>query len=260
MLEVKNLGYNIGSQRILEAINAYFSPGQFSMIIGPNGSGKSTLLKIISNEIKGFSGSVLYEQKEMVYSSRAELAKARAVLSQQSDLSFPLSVEDVVMMGRYPHFTSQPSSMDHLIVTLMLEKMDITSLRYRNYLTLSGGEKQKTHFARVLAQITAPPENGCRYLFLDEPIAFMDLNYQHEFLRIARSLARENTVVIAVVHDLNLALQYADRVLALNKGRVIGDSTPEKVITPKLIDEMYKIKSNLITPSESHFPVLITGI
>jgi iron complex transport system ATP-binding protein len=260
MLEVRKLGLKIGEKVILEDVTASFLPGQFSMIIGPNGSGKSTLLKIIGQETAHYTGSVYYANEKSLHSGRHRLSKIRAVLSQHSDLSFPLSVEEVVMMGRYPHFSFQPTKYDQLILDQVLDKMDIKHLRHRNYLTLSGGEKQKTHFARVLAQIWDVPEKECRYLFLDEPIAFMDLNYQHEFLRIARSFARDHTVVIAVVHDLNLALQYADRVLALNKGRVIGDDVASKVITASLIEEMYNIQSNFLKDPRIPFPVMITGI
>ncbi len=259
MLEVNRVGYQIGSHKILEDVSASFLPGKLSMIIGPNGSGKSSLLKIMSNEIHAYTGSIVYEGKELAIKDTVRLAKIRAVLSQHSELSFPLSVEEVVLMGRYPHFTFKPDAHDLLIVKQVMDKMEIRHLSERNYLTLSGGEKQKTHFARVLAQIWEVPEKGCRYLFLDEPIAFMDLNFQHEFLRIARSFAGSNTVVVAVIHDLNLAIQYADTVLALNKGRVIVQGPPEEVITPVIIKEMYQIESKLLRHMDVPFSILVAN-
>ncbi|HXC07261.1 MAG TPA: heme ABC transporter ATP-binding protein, partial [Bacteroidia bacterium] len=120
-------------------------------------------------------------------------------------------------------------------------------------------EKQKTHFARVLAQIWTQPEKGYRYLLLDEPIAFMDLNYQHEFMRIAKRMALANTLVVAVIHDLNLALQYADKVVALNKGNVIANGVPEQVITPELIYNLYGMKSRIVTDQHLPFPMLVAG-
>ena len=259
MLEAQQVSLRIGSSQILEDVSLAFEPGKLSMIIGPNGSGKSTLLKILGHELLPTSGRVSYSGKTLARKDTLWLAKIRAVLSQHSELSFPLSVEEVVGMGRYPHFQFKPGFHDRAIVTEVLQKMGIGHLRDRNYLTLSGGERQKTHFARVLAQIWEIPEEGCRYLFLDEPIAFMDLNFQHEFLRIAKTLARAGTVVVAVIHDLNLALQYADTVAALNKGKLLIHDLPEKVIRPALIEELYQIPSQLVRPAGLSFPILVTG-
>ena len=257
MLEVKNISYKIGTKQILENISASFLPGKLSMIIGPNGSGKSTLLKIISNEIEKYSGEVFYNNRLLTKKDNAALAKIRAVLSQQSELSFPLTVEEVVMMGRYPHFDFKPTRNDLDICLAALREMNILDFRYRNYLTLSGGEKQRVHFARVLAQIWEKPSDTDRYLFLDEPISHLDLNYQHEFLKQARFIASGAVVVIVVIHDVNLAIQYADKVLALNNGKVVIYDVPSKVIKPEIIDDMYNIKSKMIKHPDVPFPILI---
>jgi iron complex transport system ATP-binding protein len=257
MLEVNNLSFTIGNQPILRNVSACFEPGKFSVIIGPNGSGKTTLLKIMSREITSFSGAVTYDGKTLRQKDVPAFSKTRAVLSQHSELSFPLSVEEVVMMGRYPHFSHSPGAKDRQVVTDMLELMGIAHLRERNYLTLSGGEKQKTHYARVLSQIQGEETGVVKYLMLDEPIAFMDLNYQHEFLKIARMIAKSNVVVIAVIHDLNLALQYADSVLALNKGQVLMQDVPGKVVTPELIETLYRMKGSVFHHPGAAFPVLV---
>ncbi len=260
MLEVQNVSFRIGKRLILDTVSTSFLPGNVSMIIGPNGSGKSTLLKIISNELKRYSGSISYGGKILTAGQHSSLAKRRAVLAQHSELSFPLTVEEVVMMGRYPHFKVQPTAHDQLVVNQVLEELNMTRLRFQNYLTLSGGEKQKTHFARALAQIREVPVEGCRYLLLDEPIASLDLNYQHEFLRMARLLASDNIVVVAVIHDLNLALQYADHIVALHHGKVIADNKPQQVITPSLIDSMYGLKSRILHTDNLPFPILVTNV
>jgi heme transport system ATP-binding protein len=254
MLEVKGINYSIGNKLILKDVSAAFEPGKLNMIIGPNGSGKSTLLKIICNEISHYSGDVFYSGSLLSKQERKSIAKIRAVLSQQSELSFPLSVEEVVMMGRYPHFDLTPSMKDKDICLQALKRMNIEDFRYRNYLTLSGGEKQRVHFARVLAQIWEQPENNCRYLLLDEPIASLDLNYQHDFLRITKETATHHTVAVAVIHDINLALQYADNVMLLHNGEVVAIGLPSQVITPENLFALYGLRCRVLKDSGSAFP------
>lgn len=257
MLDVKDIVYKIGEHTILNNVSAAFEPGKLSMIIGPNGSGKSTLLKIISNEIVNYSGAVHYDKKLLTKKDKLSISKVRAVLSQESELSFPLTAGEVVMMGRYPHFGFKPSVKDKTICSEALQRMNIEKLKERNYLTLSGGEKQRVHFARVLAQIWEQPEDKYRYLLLDEPIASLDLNYQHEFLRIAKEVALQNTVVLAVIHDINLALQYADLVMLLNNGKLVAAGPPAKVITSENLNNIYGVKCRVINDALSHFPYFI---
>jgi iron complex transport system ATP-binding protein len=128
MLSVKNIQCSIGKKTILQDINLHFLPGEFNMILGPNGSGKSTLLKIISGELTGFTGEVLYEGIKPGSVGKNELAKIRAVMSQQPELSFPLTVKEVVMMGRYPHFSFHPTKRDEAICEEVMERMDMVHL------------------------------------------------------------------------------------------------------------------------------------
>ena len=183
MLRTENISYSIGKKSILDGISAEFHPGEFNMILGPNGSGKSTFLKIFSGEIHRNHGNVFYAGKQIRAIKNDELAKYRAVMSQQPELSFPLTVDEVVMMGRYPHFNFNPSKKDESICGEVMQRMNLQSFSDRNYLTLSGGEKQRVQFARVLAQVWEQPRNGLRYLFLDEPLASLDIKYQKEFYK-----------------------------------------------------------------------------
>ena len=185
MLRTENISFNVGKKQILKNVSASFLPGEFNMILGPNGSGKSSFLKIFSGEINKFQGTVLYDDKKIKELRKEELAKKRAVMSQQSDLGFPLLVEEVVMMGRYPHFTFNPNKKDITICNEVIERMNLVEFKERNYLTLSGGEKQRVQYARVLAQVWEKPTDGYRYLFLDEPLNSLDISYQHEFLQAA---------------------------------------------------------------------------
>lgn len=165
MLSTKNISYSIETKKILINICADFLPGKINMILGPNGSGKSTFLKIFSGEIKHFTGEVFYNDNNLHSFKPIELAKQRAVMSQQPELSFPLPVEEVVMMGRYPHFTFNPDKKDICICNEVMELLQLISFKERNYLTLSGGEKQRVQFARMLAQVWQAPTNDYRYVF-----------------------------------------------------------------------------------------------
>jgi iron complex transport system ATP-binding protein len=257
MLEVKGINYSIGSQPILKDVSACFQPDKLSIILGPNGSGKSTLLRIISQEIDNYSGGVFYNGNLLTKKEKPAIAKIRAVLSQQSELSFPLPVEEVIMMGRYPHFDFKPGSKDFDICKQALKKMNMETFAERNYLTLSGGEKRRVDFARVLAQIWEQPVNKHRYLLLDEPIASLDLNYQHEFLRITKEIALQNTVTVAVIHDINLALRYADQIILLQNGHILAVGTPEQVITAENIFSLYVVKSKIVKDPHSQQPYFI---
>ncbi|POY36230.1 heme ABC transporter ATP-binding protein [Solitalea longa] len=256
MLKLENLRFSIGGNEIIKGVSGEFEPGKLSMIIGPNGSGKSTLLKMMSGTLTPTMGTVWLGDSVLKKQSEKKLAKYRAVLSQQTDMPFPLTVEEVVMMGRYPHFHYKASVKDVEICHLALERLQMKSFANRNYLTLSGGEQQRVHFARVLAQIWEPPKQGLRYLFLDEPITSLDLGYQHEFLKIAKEIALENTVVVAIIHDLNLAMQYADYLVAIKAGRIVSEGRPGVALTEKLMLDLYGVPARIIYPQEVDFPIV----
>jgi iron complex transport system ATP-binding protein len=257
MLRTENIHYSIGKKLILNGISAQFHPGDFNMILGPNGSGKSTFLKIFSGEINKYDGKVFYADENVAQIKKEELAKQRAVMSQQPELSFPLMVEEVVMMGRYPHFTFNPNKKDNAICRQVMERMNLTAFSERNYLTLSGGEKQRVQYARVLAQVWEKPAAGCSYLFLDEPLTSLDINYQQEFLQIAREFANEHTVLIAVMHDINLAIQYADKLFFLKEGGLIAHGRPKDILHEGLIKQVFDVDVSIINNPVSNSPLVI---
>jgi iron complex transport system ATP-binding protein len=259
MLEVRDISYHIGNARILRGISAQFQAGVFSVIVGPNGSGKSTLLKIMSGEHTPSTGNVQYDNKPIDSISNRDRAKSRAVLSQHTELSFPLTVTEIVMMGRYPHFLVKPSKEDYEICEAALERMSVLELGARNYLTLSGGEQQIVQFARILAQIWDVRDGETKYLLLDEPTTFLDLKHQHQFLHIALELASEGAVVVAVIHDINLAAQYADFILAIESGTVLASGAAHEVIQPKIIDALYHIDSTVLRLEGMQFPIVVAS-
>ena len=257
MLRTENISFSVGKKQILKNVSASFLPGEFNMILGPNGSGKSSFLKIFSGEINKYQGTVLYDDKKIKELRKEELAKKRAVMSQQADLGFPLLVEEVVMMGRYPHFTFNPNKKDITICNEVIERMNLFEFKERNYLTLSGGEKQRVQYARVLAQVWEKPAEGYRYLFLDEPLNSLDISYQHEFLQAAVELIKDHTVLIAVMHDINLAAHYADNLFFLKEGELVVHGKPKDILTENIIEEVFNIKTTVIDNPVTGKPLII---
>ena len=257
MLKTTGIYYSIGKKLILSDINVEFHPGEFNMIRGPNGSGKSSFLKIFSGDVNHFEGTVLYANRKIRDIKKEELAKIRAVMSQQPELNFPLMVDEVVMMGRYPHFSFNPNKKDITICNEVMERMNLQAFRDRNYLTLSGGEKQRVQYARVLAQIWEKPANGCRYLFLDEPLTSLDINYQQEFLQIAREFTRNDTVLIAVMHDINLAIQFADKLFFLKEGELVAQGKPIDILSEALIEKVFDVQTAIINNPVTNSPLVV---
>lgn len=247
MLSLKNINYTVGHKEILKGISTSFEPGKFHVIVGPNGCGKSTLMKVISGELQPQSGQVEYDSTDVFKIGKKELAKYRAVMSQQPELHFPLTIEEVVMMGRYPHFNYRHSQKDEEICMQAMQRMDIADLLGRDYLTLSGGEKQRVQFARVLSQIWEAKENQTRYLFLDEAVAHLDLKHQQQLLKITKELCNNGVLVVAILHDLNLALEYAEHMVLMKHGNICYElPKPARMISPEIIKEIFEVDSQLI--------------
>lgn len=243
MLTAKNITYKIGDKLLLNDVSATFLPGKLNLIIGPNGAGKSTFIKVICSQLKPQMGTVLYGTKEISRMPFAELARVRSVLSQHVDLVFPLSVRDVVMMGRYPHFSGKPTAKDETACDEAMKFFNVQEMAERNYMTLSGGEKQRVHFARVAVQIWHPVQDSCRYLVLDEPLTFLDVHYQFQFMRqIIDLLKSSDLVVVGVVHDLNLAAKFADHILLLDNAKVVASGNREEVLTKENIKAAYRLE------------------
>lgn len=257
MLKVQNVHYNIGLKKILNGISIDFAPGLFHVILGPNGSGKSTFLKVFSGEIKPAKGSVFYDVKDIFSISKIAVAQKRSVMSQQADLQFPLFAGEIVMMGRYPHFNYKPAANDYAICNTVIDQMQLKDFLDRDFLTLSGGEKQRVQFGRALAQIWEVPKDGCRYLFLDEPVNNLDIHYQHQFLQLAKTFTTRNTVTIAILHDINLAIEYADTISFLKAGNLVSHGLPADIITAEMINDVFNIPVKIIEHPSTKNPLIV---
>src|ERR1700742_4490198 len=148
MLTADNITYSVGNQSLVADVSVLFAPGKLHLIVGPNGAGKSTLIKVLARLLRPQQGKVEYEGVDVRETNEAELAKRRAVLSQAIEVAFPLTVREVVMMGRYPHFGGRPGPLDEQIVDEVMAQFEVTEFSQRNYQTLSGGERQRVNFAR----------------------------------------------------------------------------------------------------------------
>ncbi|MGB9428884.1 MAG: ATP-binding cassette domain-containing protein [Gammaproteobacteria bacterium] len=248
MAEMRAVQYRVGETLILDNVSTCFRPHRFNVILGPNGAGKSTLLKIATGLLQPSAGEVLYEDRAISAFTTAALARKRAVLSQHIELVFPMPVEEVVMMGRYPHYGRAPSARDRVIVERALELVDMTAKREQHYSTLSGGEQQKVQLARVLTQIwnyDEPREH--KFLFLDEPIAGLDVHYQIHMLDIARDLLNYDCTIVAILHDLNTAFQYGDSFFVLEGGRLVQEADKPEDIGQELIECVFGVRAHRVT-------------
>ncbi len=244
MLQLTDISYQVQGRPLLQGINLGVRPGAFTALMGSNGAGKSTLLKIISGELKTVEGQVSWGGKALQHWPGAELAKTRSVLRQQYNMQMPFSVYDIIAMGRYPHFKSRLTAQCKEVIAKVSEYVGVVPFLDRNYLTLSGGEQQRVQLARVLAQVWDTPSDQ-KLILLDEPVSALDIHYQHQLLALVKALTTANFTVIAVLHDLNLAMQYADDVLLLKKGNMVCFDHKEKALTEEHIYETFGVKASL---------------
>lgn len=249
MLTGSNITFRVGQKELLTDVSVSFAPGNLHLLIGPNGAGKSTLIKVLARLLRPQDGKVEYDGADVQHASEAALAKQRAVLSQAVEVAFPLSVREVVMMGRYPHFGGRPGPNDEKIVDDVMAHFDVTEFSGRNYQTLSGGERQRVNFARVLAQLwrDGVADTSRRYLFLDEPLTFLDIRHQIDFMKKVRAFAvAPDVVTVGVVHDLNLAARFADHIVLLNHGRLVASGPPTDVLTADLIQATFGVNATFV--------------
>lgn len=254
MIEVRNLTYSVGRKSILDAITFTASPGEFMTIIGPNGAGKSTLMKLLCGELPLQRGDITLNGREIRQYSTLEMARFRAVLAQSNQVSINFTVFEIVLMGRYPHFKGRPTAEDFRIVNEVLEEMGMQDFVSRPYYSLSGGEQQRVHLARILIQIHGNPKG---ILLLDEPINGLDLQYQQIILNKARQLADAGRTVVCVLHDINFASKYADNILILKNGMCMGLGHPQDIISEDNIFNTYQTKVRLIHDHSIGYPFIV---
>ena len=231
-LSLKGVSAQLGGHPILHDVSLEIVPGELVALVGPNGAGKTTLLGVMSGDVVPSAGRAELDGLELHRWKVATLARRRAVLPQEQRLAFGFRAVDVVRMGRAPWARRPEEDLDDVVVADAMRRTDVLGLADRSFPTLSGGEKARTSFARVLAQQTS-------VVLLDEPTAALDIRHQEQVLAEARRLAADGHAVVAVLHDLTVAAAHADRVCVLADGRLRADGRPRDVLTPDVLGEVY---------------------
>ncbi len=252
MILGENLTFQTSSgKEILSNVSLSIDSGTMAGIIGKNGAGKSTLIKLLAGLDQPSQGEVKIDDRELEDFSERELAVKRSVLSQEVPVSFGLSVLDILLMGRYPH-ARRVTTEDYKKVDFVIESLDLGGGLKTSYPSLSGGERQKVQFGRALCQLL-PLEKDCRkVLFLDEPLAALDLSVQQLILRRIRSFVDDyGLTVVFVLHDLNYISRHCDKVFLLEKGQCMLHGSPKDVFTVDHLYRYFDVNVQLIKGAEN---------
>ncbi|MGO4387611.1 heme ABC transporter ATP-binding protein [Microvirga sp. 2YAF29] len=245
IIEAKGVSYRSNGRALVQEIDLAIAQGSFTIVVGPNGAGKSTLMRLLCGELTPSNGAVLLRDQPLTSIPAWRLAHARAVMPQASELSFPFTAFEVASLGVEGLGRGLSRSERQRLTLHALDRADVAHLASRNYQTLSGGERQRVHFARVLAQLAAGRTVEDRQiLFLDEPIASLDLKHQLALLETARDLTQDGLTVVAVLHDLQLAAGIGDGVVLMNQGRLVARGAPHTVLTPSRLAEVFGVAVN----------------
>lgn len=249
-LTAQQLRYSLGSRRLINDVSLSINSGEMVAIIGPNGAGKSTLLRLLTGYLAPGCGECQLLGRPLEQWQPQQLAKVRAVMRQHSDLAFPFTVEEVVSMGRAPHGKRDAQR----AVQQVMAQTDCLELAQRDYRQLSGGEQQRVQLARVLAQLWQPQPTPA-WLFLDEPTSALDLYHQQHTLRLLRTLRRQQPIAVCcVLHDLNLAALYADRILLMHQGQLVATGTPQEVLQTDILTRWYQADLGVVHHPEVALP------
>lgn len=251
MIEATNISFRIGKKTLLQELSCSFHQSEFVAIIGPNGAGKSTLLQLLAGLHQPTTGTIRIHHLGTRQWKPGALAYHRAFLNQQQPVFESFTVWDVLTMGRSIHFSAYPKPQDKQLVQTMLETLQLTALKDQPFNSLSGGEQQRTQFARTLLQLQDASTDSFEHkiLFLDEPLNNLDLHYQYNILNMIREqFVQRGGLAVTVLHDLNLTYQYADRVIVLDGGQLQIDTASEQAMSAELLSSIYKIPIQKITP------------
>lgn len=233
MIEIKGITKIFGTKPVVEDVTLEIVPRTITSFIGPNGAGKSTLLSMISRLLNSDTGEVLLDKKDVNHWKSEEFAQRVAILKQANFINVRLTIRELVSFGRYPYSKGRLNSEDEKIVDQALEYMNLMDLQDKFLDELSGGQKQRAFIAMVIAQDT-------EYILLDEPLNNLDMKHSVQIMKILRRLVDElGKTVIIVLHDINFASVYSDRIVALKDGKLVKNGTTKEIITSHALKDVY---------------------
>tara|TARA_R110000824_G_scaffold390760_13_gene587853 strand:- start:16314 stop:17090 length:777 start_codon:yes stop_codon:yes gene_type:complete len=242
VIVAENISVQASGKSLLHNCSLTVRPGRLTALLGPNGAGKSTFISVLSGERRPDQGEIRIADAPLEAFSPMALARQRAVLLQNSSLDFAFIVSEVVNLGRLPYATTQDALDDDEAVAAACRMADIIPLLPRLYQTLSGGERQRVQYARALAQIWRRPNDlSQRYLFLDEPTSALDLRHRRALLKSVRELVDQGVGVLAVLHDLNLAADYADDIALLVNGGIFMQGPTREIMTADNLEQCFDV-------------------
>ena len=239
-IDINSISLHINGINIIKNISLKINPGELITVIGPNGSGKSTLLKIISGDLSPSNGSVTIDDIFLSEIDVKQQALKRSVMSQSQQILYDYSVEEIIEMGWVDEGRDENDKLVKYKCNKVAEECQVSHLLKRNFNTLSGGEQRRVHFARTLLQIDHDYERaGPRYMFLDEPTANLDLSFELQLIRLLKTKSKKGIGILLIMHDLNLASKFSDKIAILDKGHLCAFGTPLEVYESKMLSDVF---------------------
>ena len=239
-IKAKSIFWEVDNKRIIKDISLEISLGEVVSIIGPNGAGKSSFLNVLSGDIKPTSGSVSFDETNLKDISIQERSFMRSVMSQSQQIVYDFSVKEIIEMGWLDRGIASYSGNFKEAVMKVASECSVHDLLEQKFNTLSGGEQRRVHFARTLIQLWRPSNShDPRYMFLDEPTANLDILHEQNLMKLVRSKAMEGIGILLILHDLNLAAKYSDKLVIFKDGSLIKSGSPQEVLQSKVLTEVY---------------------
>ncbi|MGN9163528.1 iron ABC transporter ATP-binding protein [Clostridium sulfidigenes] len=235
MIEVRGIVKKYGDNPVVDNVSLNIEKGKITSFIGPNGAGKSTLLSMISRIMKKDEGEVIIDGRELEKWDTKELAKKIAILKQSNNINVRLTIKEIVSFGRYPHCEGRLTKEDTKYVDEAIEYMQLKDIEDRYLDELSGGQRQRAYIAMVIAQNT-------EYVLLDEPLNNLDMKHSVQMMKVLRGLVDDfGKTVVIVMHDINFASVYSDKIVILKDGKIVKDDITDAIISKDVLEDVYEI-------------------